>query len=117
MVREFARRRTRLSLRVAVAAVSVLALLGQIAPAPALAAGNAGLHLSKTVDPAQITVNPPLGLTLGVAKASPIPGDTLTYTAVVTNAFSTFGVGGTFRAVSLGNADGTVADYWDARQP
>src|SRR5712691_2959559 len=114
MFREFARRRTRVSLRVAVA--SALALLGQTAPAPALAAGNAGLHLSKTVDPAQITVNPALGLTLGVDKASAIPGDTLTYTAVVTNAFSTFGVGGTFRAVSLGNADATVAYYWDELQ-
>jgi RHS repeat-associated protein len=116
MVREFAHRRTRVSLRVAVAAVSALALLGQIAPAPALAAGNAGLHLSKTVDPTQITVNPALGLTLGVDKASAIPGDTLTYTAVVTNAFSTFGVGGTFRAVSLGNSDATVAYYWDELQ-
>src|SRR6266851_5561497 len=116
MVREFVRRRTRVSLRVAIAAVSAIALLGQTATAPALAAGNAGLHLSKTVDPAQITVNPALGLTLGVDKASAIPGDTLTYTAVVTNAFSTFGVGGTFRAVSLGNADGTVAYYWDELQ-
>src|SRR5229473_506314 len=116
MVREFVRRRTRVSLRVAIAAVSAIALLGQTATAPALAAGNAGLHLSKTVDPAQITVNPALGLTLGVDKASAIPGDTLTYTAVVTNAFSTFGVGGTFRAVSLGNAEGTVAYYWDELQ-
>jgi RHS repeat-associated protein len=113
MIREFAHRRTQVSFRVAVAAVSALALLGQTAPAPALAAGNAGLHLSKTVDPTQITVNPALGLTLGVDKASAIPGDTLTYTAVVTNAFSTFGVGGTFRAVSLGNADATVSYYWD----
>src|SRR5712691_3056105 len=116
MVREYARRRTRASFRVAIAVASALALLGQTAPAPALAAGNAGLHLSKTVDPAQITVNPALGLTLGVDQASAIPGETLTYTAVVTNAFSTFGVGGTFRAVSLGNADGTVAYYWDELQ-
>jgi len=116
MGRRVAHRRTRVSLRVAVAAVSALALLGQAAPAPALAVGNAGLHLSKTVDPAQITVNPALGLTLGVDKASAIPGTTLIYTAVVTNAFSTFGVGGTFRAVSLGNADGTVAYYWDELQ-
>src|SRR6266852_4491396 len=116
MVREYARRRTRVSLRVAIAVASALALLGQTAPAPVLAVGNAGLHLTKTVDPTQVTVNPALGLTLGVDKASAIPGDTLTYTAVVTNAFSTFGVGGTFRAVSLGNADGTVAYYWDELQ-
>ena len=116
MGRRAAHHRTRVSLRVAVAAVSALALLGQTAPAPALAVGNAGLHLSKTVDPAQITVSPALGLTIGVDKASAIPGNTLTYTAVVTNAFSTFGVGGTFRAVSLGNADATVAYYWDELQ-
>src|SRR5260370_40515314 len=104
---------TRVSLRVAAAVGTALAVVFTSSPPPALAAGNAGIHLAKTVDSGQTTVNPALGLTLGVDKASAIPGDTLTYTAGVTNADSIFGMGGTFRAQALGDVDGTVAYYWD----
>src|SRR5216684_3341534 len=114
MVRGYGR--TRLSLRVVAAVATALAVVFTSSPPPALAAGNAGIHLSKTVDPAQITVNPALGLNLSVDNASAIPGDTLTYTAGVTNADSIFGMGGTFRATALSDVDGTVAYYWDELQ-
>jgi RHS repeat-associated protein len=117
MVHELRHRGTRVSVRVGIALAAALALLGQIAPTPARAEdGNVGIELQKTVDPAQTTVNPALGLTLGVDKASAIPGDTLTYTAVLTNAYSTFGVGGTFRAEARGNTPAVVAYYWDELQ-
>src|SRR5216683_8086707 len=103
MVRKIGHNHTRVSLRVGIALATAFALLGPTAPTPGLAAGNAGIHLAKTVDPAQITVNPALGLTLGVDNASAIPGDTLTYTAGVTNGYSLFGMGGTFTAEALGD--------------
>src|SRR5713226_7476416 len=108
--------RTRVSLRVAAAVATAIAVVFTSSPPPALAAGNAGIHLSKTVDPAQTTVNPALGLTLGVDNASAIPDDTLTYTAGVTNADSIFGMGGTFRATALSDVDGTVGYYCDEVQ-
>src|SRR6266567_1267680 len=113
MVYGLAPRRTQLTLRVATAVAGALTIVLTSSPPPVLADGNAGIHLAKTVDPAQTTVNPALSLNLGVDKASAIPGDTLTYTAVVTNADSIFGMGGTFTAEALGNVDGTVAYYWD----
>ncbi len=113
MVKGLAPRRTQLTLRVATAVATALTVVLTSSPPPVLADGNAGIHLAKTVDPAQTTVNPALALTLGVDKASAIPGDTLTYTADLTNAFSIFGMGGKFKAEALGNVDGTVAYYWD----
>jgi len=113
MVHGLAPRRTQLTLRVATAIAGALSIVLTSSPPPVLADGNAGIHLAKTVDPAQTTVNPALSLTLGVDPASAIPGDILTYTADVTNADSIFGMGGTFTAEALGNVDGTVAYYWD----
>jgi uncharacterized repeat protein (TIGR01451 family) len=83
------------------------------APAPVAAEGNAGLHLHKTVDPLQLTITPGIGLTLGVDKASAIPGDTLTYTAVVSNPTATFAMGGDINAQAVASTDANVAYYWD----
>jgi hypothetical protein len=85
-------------------------------PAPVAAEGNAGLHLHKTVDPFQVTIAPAIGVTLGVDKASAIPGDTLTYTAVVSNPTATFGMGGYINAQAVASTDANVAYYWDELQ-
>ena len=95
------------------AAISGAVVLASIASAPVSADGNAGLHLHKTVDPAQVTINPNIGVTLAVDKTSAIPADTLTYTATVTNATATFAMGGTIDAQANAGADATVAYYWD----
>lgn len=85
-------------------------------PAPVLAGGNAGVHLHKTVDATLVTVTPNLALALGVDKASAIPADTLTYTAVVTNSTATFGMGGTINAEATSSGDAVVLYYWDQLQ-
>ena len=91
-----------------------LATLLQFVPTPAAASnGNAGLHLVKSVDPAQVTITPDLSLALSVDKASAIPGDKLTYTALVTNPIATFGMGGSFNAEAIADTDATIAYYWD----
>ncbi|HEX2681995.1 MAG TPA: hypothetical protein VHQ03_11975, partial [Candidatus Dormibacteraeota bacterium] len=82
-------------------------------PPPANAAGNAGLHVHKTVNASELTITPNIGVSLGVDKASAIPGDTLTYTAVVTNPTSTLGMGGDINAEAVADTDATVAYYWD----
>ena len=59
---------------------SLLAMLLPVAPAAAKGGGGlASIDLSKSV--AATTLTPALALTLGVDKATAIPGDTLTYTA------------------------------------
>ena len=98
------------------AAGSCLAVLAYGAPEPVGADGNAGLHIHKTVDPLQVTLTPGIGVALGVDKASSIPGDTLTYTAVVTNPIATFAMGGDINAQAVADTDSTVAYYWDELQ-
>lgn len=95
------------------AALSAAAVLASFASPPVSAAGNAGLQLHKTVDPAQVTINPNIGVTLAVNQATAIPGDTLTYTAAVTNPTATFAMGGDINAEAHADADATVAYYWD----
>ena len=97
----------------AAAVVSSLAVLLAIGSDPASADGNAGVHLHKFVDPVQLTINPGIAASLAVDKSSAIPGDTLTYTAVVTNPTATFGMGGYIDAESVASAEATVAYYWD----
>ena len=95
------------------ASISLLTLLLFIFPNPVYADGNAGIHLHKTVDPVQVSITPGLGITLGVDKSSAIPGDNLTYTAVITNPTATFGMGGIINAQAVASEDSTVAYYWD----
>jgi RHS repeat-associated protein len=95
------------------AACSGAAVVLVAAPPPVDAAANAGVHLHKTVDPFQLTVSPNIGVTLAVDKATAIPGDTLTYTAVVSNPTATFGMGGEINAEAVSSTDATVAYYWD----
>lgn len=95
---------------------SGLAVLAYGAPAPVAAEGNAGLHIHKTVDPLRLTITPGIGVTLGVDKAAAIPGDTLNYTAVVTNPTATFGMGGDINAQAVASTDANVAYYWDELQ-
>jgi RHS repeat-associated protein len=97
----------------ATAVGSSLAVLLALAPQPASADGNAGVHLHKVVDPVQLAINPNIGVTLGVDKSAAIPGDTLTYTAVVTNPTATFAMGGYIDAQAVASADAIVAYYWD----
>lgn len=97
------------------AASMVAAQLGPTQSSKANAAssggGNASINLSKTVTSASVT--PKLGLTLGVDKGSAIPGDVLTYTAVVSNIGSDFGMTGVFKAVNGGDVTATVAGWYD----
>lgn len=66
---------------------------------------------AKTVTTATLT--PSLGLTLAGDHATTIPGDTITYTANVTNTGAVLSVGGDFLASDTGSATTTVASYWD----
>lgn len=91
---------------------SCLAFIVAAAP-PAAAAGSAGVSLNKTVDPLQLTLTPNIGITLAVDRATAIPGDTLTYTAVVSNPTATFAMGGDIDAEANADATATVAYYWD----
>lgn len=95
------------------AIASGLAVLLYGTPASVGAEGNAGLHLHKAVDPFQLTIAPAIGVTLGVDKSSAIPGDTLTYTAVVSNPTATLGMGGYINAQAVASTDANVAYYWD----
>src|SRR5207247_2142554 len=64
-------------------------------------------------DPVQLTINPGTAASLAVDKSSAIPGDTLKYTALVTNPTATFCMGGYIDAESVASAEATVAYYWD----
>src|SRR5919197_4768529 len=97
----------------AVAVAVAATLLAVLTPDPALADGNAGVHLYKSVDPLQLSIAPNLGVSLSVDRDTAIPGDTLTYTAVFTNPTATFSMGGYVNAQSVASADATVAYYWD----
>src|SRR5712692_5420178 len=77
----------------------------------AASSGNAGLKVGKTVDSA--TLAPVLTLSLGVDKASAIPGDTLTYSGQLTNVSSALGITGRFTGESHGDTTATVASYFD----
>ncbi|MDA8065142.1 MAG: hypothetical protein M0031_06535, partial [Thermaerobacter sp.] len=56
---------------------------GCMGPGEGRCAGNASVHLTKTVTAVYLT--PRLDVSLGVYKSAAVPGDTLTYTATVTN--------------------------------
>ncbi|HEX2681721.1 MAG TPA: hypothetical protein VHQ03_10555, partial [Candidatus Dormibacteraeota bacterium] len=66
---------------------------------------------AKTVTSATLT--PSLGLTLTGDHATAIPGDTITYTANVTNTGGALLVGGDFLGSDTGSATTMVASYWD----
>jgi RHS repeat-associated protein/uncharacterized repeat protein (TIGR01451 family) len=66
---------------------------------------------AKTVTSATLTPTLSLGLTSDHPTA--IPGDTITYTATVTNTGAVLTVGGDFVASDTGPATTTVASYWD----
>ena len=67
---------------------------------------------AKTVTSATLTPTLSLGLTADHTTA--IPGDTINYTATVTNIGATLKVGGDFLASDTGSATTTIASYWDA---
>jgi len=71
-----------------------LGLLLPIAPDPADALGNAGLHVRKTV--ASSSVRPVLSVTFSVDRATAIPGVTLTYSGSVASTGATLGFKGLF---------------------
>ena len=73
--------------------------------------GNASIELSKTVSATSLA--PRLGLTFTVAPARAIPGDRLTYTAMLTNSGSAVGISGVFTAVSQSDIVSTVSAYYD----
>src|SRR6266702_3731240 len=97
----------------ATAVGSFLAVMLALVPQTVSADGNAGVQLHKVVDPVQLAVNPNIGVSLGVDNSAAIPGDTLTYTAVVTNPTATFAMGGYIDAQAVASADAIVAYYWD----
>jgi RHS repeat-associated protein len=66
---------------------------------------------AKTVTTAAVT--PALGLALSTDHTTAIPGDTISYTATVTNTGSTLTVGGDFVASATGSGTATVVSYWD----
>jgi RHS repeat-associated protein len=67
---------------------------------------------AKTVTSATLT--PALSLALAGDHSTAIPGDTITYTATVTNTGSTLNLAGDFIASDTGTATATVTSYWDA---
>src|SRR5437867_2934791 len=73
--------------------------------------GNASINVIKTVG--SVAIKPNLALQFDVNASSAIPGDTLTYTATVTNSGSTMTISGAIRAGNNGNITATVADYYD----
>ncbi len=66
---------------------------------------------AKTV--ASATLTPALSLGLSTDHTSAIPGDTISYTATVTNTGSTLAASGDFVAGATGSATAVVASYWD----
>lgn len=94
-------------------AVGSSAAVVLVAAPPAAAAGNAGVHVHKTVDPLQLSVTPNIGLSLAVDQSTAIPGDSLTYTAVVSNPTATVAMGGNFDAEADPDTTAVVVYYWD----
>jgi len=93
----------------------VVALLAPLWPARVAANdGEAGITLRKTIDSTALT--PVLALGLTVDKPQAIPGDTLTYTASVTNPAALLSLRGKFTARSHGDAETTVVYYWEELQ-
>jgi hypothetical protein len=83
--------------------------------APAAAANgnaNANLHLDKTV--ATVAVSQQLSLSLAADKSDALPGDTIAYTATVTNTGATLTLTGDFSARNTGATTATITSYWDA---
>src|SRR6478672_10532911 len=88
---------------------AALVLLASGSP---VGAANSNLHLGKTVSSASNA--PVLGLTLAVDRSSAIPRDTLTYTAVVSNAGSVLSMAGDLTVQNTDATTATVAAYFDA---
>lgn len=97
--------------RVAILAVAVgIAIPASVMPV-ARAGGNANLHLDKSVTAA--TLAPVLALTLASDKGSAIPGDTITYSATLTNTGAIFTVSGDLTAQNTNATQAEVASYFD----
>lgn len=76
-----------------------------------VAAGNAGLHVTKTVD--GINITPLLSITLAADRTNAIPADAIKYSAQLQNIGSTFEVDGTFTAEATASTQAQLAYYWD----
>ncbi len=74
--------------------------------------GNANLHLDKTVATAGVSQN--LSLTLSADRSSALPGDTIAYTATVTNTGATMTLTGDLTAGNTNATTATISSYWDA---
>jgi uncharacterized repeat protein (TIGR01451 family) len=96
------------------AVASLVVLVTGVLPSGVARAGNgnANLHLDKAVD--SVAVAPSLTLTLGADRSNAIPGDGLTYTALVTNAGASLVLTGTLVATNTNATTATIASYWDA---
>ncbi|HEV2218112.1 MAG TPA: RHS repeat-associated core domain-containing protein [Candidatus Dormibacteraeota bacterium] len=66
---------------------------------------------AKTMTTASLT--PALTMVLSTDHSTAVPGDTITYTATVSNTGSTLAVGGDFLASATGSSTATVKSYWD----
>jgi RHS repeat-associated protein len=93
-------------------AAALLALGALGAGAAPASAANANFHLGKTVTGASDT--PVLALALAVDRSAAIPRDSLTYTAVVTNAGSVVQLAGDLTAQNTDATTAVVASYFDA---
>jgi RHS repeat-associated protein/uncharacterized repeat protein (TIGR01451 family) len=105
-------RMRRVFFAVVAALVALFSSVGQLPGQVFASSGNANLHLTKTVGTATLT--PQLALTLSVDKPSAIPGDTLTYTATLSNTGATLRATGTYTAQNTGATTATVLSYFDA---
>ena len=100
--------------RVALLSVSALVAAGLPAVAStavARATANANVHLGSSVTSS--TSNPVLGLTFVVDKADVTPGDTVAYTAKLTNTGSEWQVGGKITAQAVSSSDAVIASWYD----
>ena len=100
------------SIAVAMIAVFIL-LLGTVGQAFACTGleRDDNLHLATTVRTANLT--PVIGVTLGVDKSTAVPGDTLTYTALVTNSGVSLVVTGQISAKNESSRTATVGSWFD----
>ena len=102
---------TRLVFLVGMTAAAVIAGLTTPVVKAARATGNASLNLTKSV--ASTSFVPTMSATLGVDRATAIPGDPLKYTARVTNTGATLTLNGSYAAAEGSDATGTVVDWYD----
>jgi hypothetical protein len=105
------RRVLRGTVLVALVGSPISGLAGTPPAARAAGGGNASVSLTKSVD--TVTLTPELGLTLGVDRATALPGDILTCTAILSNAGTTLGLAGDVGAANMGDTTATVAAWSD----